>query len=163
MERSRIISKLSALLSEGNEGERVESYEELIIEEIDKFVKEDVFYSLQTSEILKVVEKSGIRDPELLCELVRKMSERKGKEAPLLLNVISSEDATLEECVKVISCFGGCPICRRAGELFKEEERLAERDYQNEINRLNEEIEELKKNTENAFSSSHNETRRFRK
>ena len=45
---SRVVSKLSELLSEGETGEKIESYEDLIIEEIEKHVKDASFYSLPT-------------------------------------------------------------------------------------------------------------------
>ena len=140
---SRVISKLSKLLYEGETGEKIESYEDLIIEEIEKHVKDDSFYSLPTEEIVRIIEKSSINDAELLMELTQNMSKNKGKDAVLLLNVISSENATFEECVKIISNFSECPILKRLGYLFNSEERQPEYDYQHEFGELKKEIEKL--------------------
>ena len=93
---SRIISKLNILLSEGASNERIEAHEELIINEIEEHVRDASFYSLPTEEIVRIIEKSSINDPELLMELTQNMSKHKGKDAVLLLNVISSEEANIE-------------------------------------------------------------------
>ena len=141
---SKHLSKLSKLLSKGETGEKIEAYEDLIIEEIEKHVKDDSFYSLPTEEIVRIIEKSSINDASLLMELTRNMSKNKGKDAVLLLNVISSEEATFEECVKIISNFSKCPLCSRLGNLFNSDAILPEPAYQHEIDELKKEIEKLK-------------------
>ena len=123
---SLLISEFFKLLSEGETGEKIESYEDLIIEEIEKHVKDASFYSLPTEEIVRIIEKSSINDAKLLNELTENMNKNKGKDAVLLLNVISSEEATFEECVKIISNFSECPICTRLGDLFNSEGSLPE-------------------------------------
>ena len=148
---SRVISKLSKLLYEGETGEKIESYEDLIIEEIEKHVKDASFYSLPTEEIVRIIEKSSINDAKLLMELTGNMSNNKGKDAVLLLNVISSEEATFEECVKIISNFSKCPLLKRLGNLFNSDAILPERDYQYEIDELKKEIEKLKNLPKTSF------------
>ena len=81
------------------------------------------------------------------------MSKNKGKDSILLLNVISSETASFEECVKIISNFSEFPICKRLGYLFNCEGSQPEYDYQHEIDELKNEIEELKKSTFFDFES----------
>ena len=76
---SRDISRLDILLSEGASNERIEAHEELIINEIEKHVKDASFYSLPTEEIVRIIEKSSINDAKLLMELTRNMSKNKGK------------------------------------------------------------------------------------
>ena len=148
---SRVISKLSKLLYEGETGEKIESYEDWIIEEIEKHVKDASFYSLPTEEIVRIIEKSSINDAKLLMELTGNMSNNKGKDAVLLLNVISSEEATFEECVKIISNFSKCPLLKRLGNLFNSDAIIPEPDYQYEIDELKKEIEELKKLPKTSF------------
>ena len=41
-------------------------------------------------------------------------------------------------------CYKNCPICRRTGELFEENNKIPDRDYEGEIKKLEEEIEKLK-------------------
>ena len=79
---------------------------------------------------MKIVEKSEIEDAELLCELVSRMNVSKGEESTLLLNVIKSEEATLEECVKILSKFKRSQICQRMFELFSGDKDLPEKDYE---------------------------------
>ena len=141
----KVISKLNILLTERAADDRIKDLEDLIIGEIEKFVKEDSFYSLPTEEIVRIIEKGRIDDAELLIELTGNMSKNKGKDSVLLLSVISSETASFEECVKIISNFSEIPICKRLGYLFNCEGSQPEYDYQHEIDELKNEIEELKK------------------
>ena len=78
---SRAISRLNILLSEGASNEIIEAHEELIIDEIEKHVKDASFYSLPTEEIVRIIEKSSINDAKLLMELIRNMNKNKGKDA----------------------------------------------------------------------------------
>ena len=48
MSRS-LVSKLKTLIEEGGSKERVEGYEDVIIDEIEEYVKKDDFYSLPTN------------------------------------------------------------------------------------------------------------------
>ena len=73
------------------------------------------------------------------------MSESKGKDSVLLLNEINPENATFEECVKIISTFKSSKFCKRTGKLFEENENSPEVDYSHEINELKKQIEKQKK------------------
>ena len=128
-----MISKLSTLINEGGSSDRIEGYEEVLVDAIDETVKEESFYKLPTNEILKIVQKSSIEDIETIFELISRMNEIKQNESILLLNVIKLEEATFEECIKIISKFEQCPICKRTFELFKENKNLPERDYSKEL------------------------------
>ena len=81
--KAKIISKLTR-------------YEDLVIESIAEFAKEDRFYSLPTSEMLEIIKRSNIEDVELLCDIISKMSENKENDAVLLLNVINPKNVTLK-------------------------------------------------------------------
>ena len=139
-----LISKLRNLIEEGGSKKKVAAYEDVIVEEIEKYVKEESFYELPTKEILKIVEKSEIDDIELLCEFISRMNVKKGERSTLLLNVIKREEATLDECIKILSKFVHSQICQRTSELFKEGEDLPERDFEGEIKELKEENKKLK-------------------
>ena len=143
-----LISKLLKLINEGRKKDKIEAYEELIIDEIEEYAKESSFYELPTKEILKIIGKSSIEEAELLCDIISRMCSYKGEESPLLLNVIKVEEATFEECIKIISKFKKCPLCKRINELFQENINLPERDYQHEIEELKKENIKLKNETE---------------
>ena len=63
-------------------------YKMSIAEYIDKAARGDQFYDLPTQDILAIIKKSVIDSPELLGIIASKMSEKKGDDAILLLNVI---------------------------------------------------------------------------
>ena len=54
MSRS-LISKLKTLIEESGSKERIEAYEDVVAEEIEKYVKEEKFYELQTNKILRII------------------------------------------------------------------------------------------------------------
>ena len=97
-----LYSKLKKFLKEGGSEGKVEECENSIIDEIEKHIKDDYFYSLPTEEILKIISKSNIEDVELLCELIYRMSEIKGEDAVLLLNYIKREES-LDVYIKILS------------------------------------------------------------
>ena len=127
---SSLISQLKTLIEGGGSDDKIKELENAAAEENEKIIKEDSFYELPTNEILKIVEKSENEDAKLLYELISRMSEREGKEAALLLNVIKMEKATLEECIKILSSFKQCPLCQRTDKLFREEEKTASKRHQ---------------------------------
>ena len=127
-----LISKLKTLIEEGGSKDRIEGYEDVIEEEIEKYVKEKSFYELPTNEVLKIVGKSEFEDLELLYEVISRMCECKGEESTLLLNVIKCDEATLEDCVKILSKFKYSQLCRRTSKLFFDEKYLPERDIKRE-------------------------------
>ena len=142
-----LISKLKTLVEEGGSKKKIEAYEDVVVEEIEKYVKEESFYELPTNEILKIVVKSEIGDIDVLCELVSRTRSKKRGESTLLLNVIKREEATLEECIKILSTFKQCPICQLTSELFNGDKKMPERDYEHEIEILKKEIEKLQNKT----------------
>jgi len=140
-----VISKLTKHLNEGGSREEIDALEDAVVESIDEAVAEDSFYSLPTNEILKILQKSSIESVELLSSIVSQMSENKGEESPLLLNVIDPKDATFDDFISIISKFTKCPLCRRIGKLHNINRRLPDRDYEHEI-------EELKKSKKAHFA-----------
>ena len=136
-----LISQLKTLVEEGGSKERIETLEYLAVDSIESFVKEESFFELPTNEVLRIIAKSEIRDIELLNEVISRMLKKKGEESTLLLNVIKIEEATLEECIEILSKFKHSQICRQTSKLFKEEKELPERDYEREINELKKELQ----------------------
>ena len=124
------ITELKTLIEKGKRTKKVEACEDVVAEEIEKYVKEDSFYELPTNEILKIVIKSEIDDIDVLCELISRMRSKKRGESTLLLNVIKREEATLEECIKILSTFKQCPICKHMNELFKNDKEFPDMDYE---------------------------------
>ena len=124
--------------------EGVEEYEN-IVEDIENYVKKESFYELPMKKILEIIGKSDIDDDDLLCEVISKMNAKKRKESTLLLNVIKKEEATLEECIEILSKFEHCPLCQRLGEVFNEYKEMPRIDYKYENGELREKIEKTSK------------------
>ena len=55
-----LIAQLKTLIERKCNKEEYEEHEDLIIEEIGKFIDEEKFYELPTNEILKIISKSNI-------------------------------------------------------------------------------------------------------
>ena len=107
-----LISNFIALLNKGGEKDKVETYEDQIVDELDDYVEGKLLFELPTSEILKIIDKSDIEDVEQICSIISKMGESKKEESILLLNVIKADEATLNECVTILSQFESSPVCR---------------------------------------------------
>ena len=135
------ISQLKTLVENGRNKDGIEEYEDVVAERIEKFAKEELFYELPTNELLKIVGKSVIEDPEVLCEVISRVSASKGEESTLLLNVIKREKATIDECIRILSKFKQSPLCQKTCELFNEDKSMPERDYELEISKLWKEID----------------------
>ena len=94
-----VLEKLTLDLNEcGNEA-KVESVEVSIAESIEDAIEEELFFSLPTNEIVKIIQKSNIYDAEMYSNIIVRMCEAKGGEAALIINVVKAEDTTFEECV----------------------------------------------------------------
>jgi ankyrin repeat protein len=145
-----LITKLSYFLNKGDKI-KVEAAIEEIAESIEAAVKEELFFSLPTNEIVKIIQKSGTSNAETCSNIIIKMCEAKGGEAALVLNVIEPKEATFNECVKIVSSLNCSPICVKLGDLYTEDDKLPERDYEHEIEELKKEIEKLKKKKETNF------------
>ena len=141
---SSLISKLKNLIEANGSKRKIEGYEDVVVDEIEKYAKEESFYELPTKEILKIIGKSEIDDVELLCEVISRMSESKGEESTLLLNAIKREEATLEDCIKILSKFEHSPVCQRTSKLFNDDKDLAEKDNEHEIKELQKKVKEKK-------------------
>ena len=149
--KSSVVSKLVTLINENGSEEAISAFEDVIVESIDESVEEDVFFTLPTTKIIEILGKSSIESTETLIRIVSKMSENKKEESPLLLNVIDREDATFDECVRIISNFIHCPLCKRISQFNEENASLPTRDYDREIEDLQRENEELKKSKNDTF------------
>jgi surface protein len=106
--------------------------------------EEELFFSLSTNEIVKIIQKSGISNAVINSKIISRMYKVKGEEAALILNVVESKEATFEECVQIVSSLKCSPICVRLGDLYAEDKKQPEPDYEHEISNLEQEIEKLK-------------------
>ena len=155
---SDVISKIKNITEGYGDKKKLETYEDYAAEHINDYINKKSFYELPTNEILTIIEKSEIREIELIWCAISKMRRSKGNESTLLLNVIKKEDATFEECIKTLSKFEQCQFCRRANELYEDEKNLPVRDFRHENEELKKKIsiirKEMKLETETTHISS---------
>ena len=95
------ITKLFHCLNEGDEI-KAESIEESIAESIEEALKGELFFSLPTNEIVKIIQKSDISKAVICSNIISKMYEAKGGESALILNILKAKEATFEEPVKFV-------------------------------------------------------------
>ena len=112
-----LIAKLSLCLNEGDNEAKVEAIEKDIAESIEEAIKEELFFSLPTNEIVKIIQKSEISHAETYINIISKMCEAKGGEAALVLNAIGAKESTFEECVEIVSSLKCSPVSLRLREL----------------------------------------------
>ena len=83
----KYLTKLILSLDKGEETE-AEAIKERIAESIEDVIEEELFFSLPTNEIIKIVQKSDISNAETYSNIISRMCEVKGGKAALLLNVV---------------------------------------------------------------------------
>ena len=138
-----LIKKLSILIEEGKSKEEAQNYEQIIIESIEEAINEESFYKLPINEIAKIIEKSNIEDVELLCQLAERASSVYKAQSALLIYAIKPKNANIDDCIKILSKFKGCQLCKLANELFEESHKLPVRDLESETGKeKNEKMEE---------------------
>ena len=147
--------KLIAALKENTSIERIERCKEVIAENINNCIEAENFFDIPTKEIIEIIKMSEIEEKELLLKVITKMNENKEDDAVLLLNIISLENPTLDDCINIISLFKNSPILTQISELFKEEFNKIDIDYeyeikisQNQIKILENQIESLQNQIE---------------
>jgi hypothetical protein len=147
------ITKLAHFLNEGGNDGKVEAIEESIAELIEEAIEEELFFTLPTNEIVKIIQKSSISNIETYYKIIIRVCEAKDREAALILNAVEAKRATFEECVKIISCLKCSPVCVRLGSLFKENDVHRVREYKHELFRLKQKFQILKQQKSTIFKS----------
>jgi hypothetical protein len=147
------ITKLALLLNEGDEI-KAEVIREYIAESIEEALEEENFFSLPMNEIVNIIQKSDISNPETYSNIISRMYEVKGGDAAIILNAVEAKEATFEECIKIISSLKCSPVCVRLGDLHAEDTKQPEIDYEHTISKLEKEIEQLKKQKKTIYKPS---------
>ena len=105
------ITKIALLLDEGGNEAKVESIEKFIAESIDEAVEEELFFTLPTNEIIKIIQKSDVSNVETYSSIISRMCKAKGEETALVLNAVKAEEADFKECVKIVSSLKCSSVC----------------------------------------------------
>ena len=148
-ERKATIEKLIVELGKIGAEASVSRLERKISQSFDEFVEIDDFYQLPFSSIKNILNLANISDyteasaKPILKTLITKMCEKKKQDAPLLLSVISNPLSTLDECMSLLGCFRGCPLCVRTYSLYEEDSRQVDFDYEFEISEKEKVIKQL--------------------
>ena len=87
----KLITKLIRFLKKGDEI-KAEAIKEDIIESIEEVIEEELFFSLPTSEIVNIIQNCNISDAETYSTIINRLSETKGSEVALILNVVEPKE-----------------------------------------------------------------------
>ena len=105
-----LIKELIRFLAKGDEI-KAEAIKEDIAESVEEAIEEELFFSLPTNEIIKIIQKSDVSNAETYSNIIVKIFEAKGEETALILNVVKASEATFEECVKIVSSLKCSSVC----------------------------------------------------
>ena len=95
-----------------------------VAESIEEAIEEELFFSLPTNEIIKIIQKSDVSNVETYSSIISRMCEVKGGEAALILNAVKAEEADFKKCVKIVSSLKCSSVCVRLGDLYEEYESI---------------------------------------
>ena len=82
------------------------------------------FFLLPIKSIIGIMQSSDIfnGDLSLFKKILNKISKKRSDEAPLVLNICDSHNATINECLSIFSELTCSPICSRLKEIFKSDD-----------------------------------------
>ena len=139
--------------------EKVSSSINCLINNIEKAIRINDFYSIPLQNILHIINETHIftydNYQEILKILISRLTDKYPKQTSLLLHYIDTDDASIDisECISIFSYFQSSPLCVELANLYFNNESLPEIDWeyvikQKEelIHQLREEIEKIKAN-----------------
>ena len=132
------------------------AYEKVLGENLMEISDDDGFYHLPTKNIIGIIKSSRIMDTaaygarrntkhiDIVKNIIRKLSQIRPDEAPLLLTTINFPDSTFEDCIEILKCFTSAPICSHLGELYDREKRLPDHNIEFDLRQKDLQIQNLK-------------------
>ena len=119
----KLISNLIEAIKK-DQAKEIKQLEAKLTESLDEASKEESFTDIPTHNIINIVFDSSIQDSHLAISIasriIKGISEKRPDEAPLLLSCFTFNEATLDECVSLVSSLTCCQICKRLGTLYNE-------------------------------------------
>ena len=151
-----IVKQIDKELKGKNRKDIIESYEKLLIENVEELSTNTNFFNLPLTNIFSVISKIDFNDIgennkiiEIIQNIIKNTIEKhfNEKETILILQNINTNSNSLseEEIVSILELITNCPILYKLCELFKNSFILPYRDYEYEIKQKDEEIKKLTK------------------
>ena len=129
----------------------VKSNEKVILNKLREATKKDIFYTLPIKKICSILQQKDLVEevsdkPEIIYNIIDKVTEKYPEESGLLLNVFQTEDwpLSLKECMEMMRHFTSCSLCIKIAELQEGEDNMIEIDWDYKIQEKDKEIEKLK-------------------
>ena len=149
---TEILSLLHKEIDSNGNKEQISHYENLISNDIEKFIEFEELFSLPLKNLFEIVEKidlTAISDFVLIIKnLIQKIvkAHNSEEETLLLLKKINCSNLTLtlEDCISIIGSISNCQICNRMATLFVDSNKDIDFDYEYELKQKEKEIQNLK-------------------
>ena len=155
MSTKLIVEKLRKEINGRNQKEVIDSYYELLSEDVKELSKTESFFHLPLKNIFCVISKTNfnfieeIDDRfEILQNIIKNTinAHYKEKETLLILHYVDISQIFLsyERILYIFGLFTNCPILQHFINLNEEKQQLPEKDYEYELKQKEQEIEKLK-------------------
>ena len=138
---------LKDAINNGNTSE-IEKFENKLSESLSDFIKISGFQNLPFENLCNILKKMnyiGLQNPAMtLTDLLTPIIAVYKEKAISILNLINAKDlrVAIPDIVQILSCFTTSSLCTLLDELYKEEDTLLTRDYDYEIQTLQQKLEE---------------------
>ena len=155
MSVEQIVKKLSSEIEGKNRKDSIDSYEELLSENIVELSKTKRFYNLPLKHIFSIlsqVDFSRIEESTEIIDIIKSIIKNtikehfEEKESILILQYINTStiSCSFEDLFSILESIINCQILVDFCKLYKDQNQIPERDYQYELEHKNQEIEKLK-------------------
>ena len=164
MSVKQIVKKLTEEIKKGNRKEVVETYEDLLCENIEKLSKNENFFNLPLKNIFSVVSKVDfnlIEENDKIIEIIQNIIKNlvqkhfEEKETILILqnlNLTTNSFSSYEEIFSLLALITNFPILVNFCNSYKEQIQFIDKDYEYEIQQKEQEIEKLKQKIKSQSS-----------
>ena len=156
MTLQQTIKKLSEEITEYNRQEKIEKYETKLSKNVEELSKIEDFYNLPLKYIFSIISKidfSLLEEIDETIEMIQNIIKNiinkhfEEKETILILqniNFTTISFFSFEEILSILELIKNCPILVNFCNLYKEQNKLVDKDYEYEILQKDKEIEQLK-------------------
>ena len=147
--KTTLIQTLKEKAESGKNNETTDSLCDKAADDINKLYKEPSFYSLPISIILNIIKKVNFSDISdtfnVLKEIISNTTKTYPKESALLLHYIKIHHSMhFDNYIGLIGSFSTCYLCSKLANLYAEQDRSVDVDYDYELTTKDNEIKLLK-------------------
>ena len=159
MNAKQIVKKLEKEIKGKNRKDAIEILEEQLIKNVEKLSKNENFFNLPLNNILSVISKVDFNEideiTEILHNIIKNIIKAHSKEKETILILQNLNITTIsfshEEIFSILELITNCPILVKYCNLYKEQNKEVDIDYEYEIQQKDKEIEKLRQQMSKKF------------